>query len=172
MPTGYDQALLESARAGDARALETLLVLAQPDIRRYARKSCALAEDADEAVQTALLAVHRHIADLRALASFSGWMLAIVKRECIRLGKLSLRFLPGADMDTDARFARMPAEELRIDVANAIQSLPEGYRDIVLLRDFEELTIDGIAERLALTREAVKARLHRARKLLREYLSA
>jgi RNA polymerase sigma factor (sigma-70 family) len=56
-------------------------------------------------------------------------------------------------------------------VANAIQSLPEAYREIVFLRDFEELTIDGIAERLELTREAVKARLRRARKLLREYLS-
>jgi RNA polymerase sigma factor (sigma-70 family) len=172
MAAAYDALLLESARAGDSRALETLLVQAQPDIRRYARKSCALSEDADEAVQAALLAVHRHIGGLRALASFSGWMLAIVKRECMRLGKLSLRFLPGVDIDSDARFARMPAHELRIDVANAIQSLPVAYRDIVLLRDFEELTIDGIAGKLGLTREAVKARLHRARKLLREYLSA
>jgi RNA polymerase sigma factor (sigma-70 family) len=172
MARTYDRLLLESARTGDARAMEILLVQAQPDIRRYARRSCALSEDADDAVQAALLAVHRHLGGLRALASFSGWVLAIVKRECIRLGKLSLRFLPGADLDTDARFARMPAEELRIDVANAIQSLPEAYREIVFLRDFEELTIDGIAERLELTREAVKARLHRARKLLREYLSA
>lgn len=168
----YDNLILESARAGDSRAIESLLALAQPDIRRYARRSCALSEDADEAVQTALLAVHRHIGGLRSLASFSGWLMTIVKRECGRLGKLSLRFLPGFDFDADARFSRMPSEELRIDVANAIQSLPEAYRDVVLLRDFQEMTIDEIAARLALTREAVKARLHRSRKLLREYLAA
>ncbi len=40
------------------------------------------------------------------------------------------------------------------------------------MRDVETLTIDAIAERLACTREAVKARLHRARKLMREYLRA
>jgi RNA polymerase sigma-70 factor (ECF subfamily) len=41
----------------------------------------------------------------------------------------------------------------------------------VILRDFEELTVDEIGERLGLTRESVKGRLHRARGLLREYLS-
>lgn len=168
----YDILILESARAGDSRAIESLLALAQPDIRRYARRSCALSEDADEAVQTALLAMHRHIGSLRSLASFSGWLLTIVKRECIRLGMLSRRFLPGYDFDADARFSRMPEDGLRIDVANAIQSLPEAYREIVLLRDFEEMTIDEIAARLGLTREAVKGRLHRSRKLLREYLAA
>ena len=59
---------------------------------------------------------------------------------------------------------------MRLDVARAIQSLPEHYRAVVVLRDLEELTIDEIAARLAATRETVKARLHRARALLREYL--
>lgn len=167
----YDIHLLESARSGDARAIETLLVQAQPDIRRYARKTC-LASEAEEAVQFALITLHGSIGELRAVTAFSGWLLAIVKRECIRLGKLSVRWIPGVDLDSDARFQRMPTDELRIDVRNAIQSLPENYRDIVLLRDFEEMTIEEIADRLMLTREAVKARLHRARKLLREYLES
>jgi RNA polymerase sigma-70 factor (ECF subfamily) len=166
----YDPVLLESARAGDARALGALLALAQPDIRRYARKSCALSEDAEDAAQLALLAVYRNLGGLRALAAFPGWILAIVKRECLRLAKLSARWLPGVDLDGDARFARMSPAELRLDVAKAIESLPPGYREIVVLRDFEEATLDEIAGRLGLSREAVKARLHRARKLLREYL--
>jgi len=48
--------------------------------------------------------------------------------------------------------------------------LPPHYREVVLLRDVEEMTVDEIGAALALTREAVKARLHRARALLREYL--
>ena len=70
----------------------------------------------------------------------------------------------------EQRFAQVPKPELRIDIARAIQSLPEHYREIVVMRDLEELTIDEIAGRLGSTRETVKARLHRARALLREYL--
>jgi RNA polymerase sigma-70 factor (ECF subfamily) len=58
----------------------------------------------------------------------------------------------------------------RPDLTNAIQSLPEHYRQIVLLRDVDVLTIDEIAQSLSLSREAVKGRLHRARGLIREYL--
>ena len=54
----------------------------------------------------------------------------------------------------------------------ALESLPAMYREIVLLRDMEQLTIGEAAERLGLTREATKSRLHRARALLREYLHA
>jgi DNA-directed RNA polymerase specialized sigma24 family protein len=49
--------------------------------------------------------------------------------------------------------------------------LPEHYRQIVLLRDVDELTIDEIAQSLSLSREAVKGRLHLARGLIREYLT-
>ena len=59
---------------------------------------------------------------------------------------------------------------LRWDLAGAINSLPDHYRQIVVLRDIEELTIDEIAFAIDASREAVKARLHRARLLLREYL--
>jgi RNA polymerase sigma-70 factor (ECF subfamily) len=72
----------------------------------------------------------------------------------------------------DERLILRPTAELRIDVAGAIQSLPEHYRTVILLRDLEELTIDEIAARLDATREAVKARLHRARQMIREYLLA
>jgi RNA polymerase sigma factor (sigma-70 family) len=48
--------------------------------------------------------------------------------------------------------------------------LPEHYREVLVLRDFEELTISELAARLTLTRAAVKSRLHRARELVREYL--
>lgn len=52
----------------------------------------------------------------------------------------------------------------------AIDSLPPIYRDALLMRDFEELTIEEMSERLGVTREAAKSRLHRGRSLVREYL--
>jgi RNA polymerase sigma-70 factor (ECF subfamily) len=72
--------------------------------------------------------------------------------------------------DVDARLALLRPEDLRIDLSRAIQSLPDHYREVILLRDIEELSIDEIASVLSLTRESVKARIHRARMLIREYL--
>ena len=72
--------------------------------------------------------------------------------------------------DAAARLAHLRPEDLRIDLSRAIQSLPEHYREVILLRDIEELSIDEIAAVLGLTRESVKARIHRARMLIREYL--
>lgn len=53
---------------------------------------------------------------------------------------------------------------------SAFESLPAHYLEVVLPRDFEELTIAEIAERLGEQPSAVKSRLHRARELVREYL--
>jgi RNA polymerase sigma factor (sigma-70 family) len=59
---------------------------------------------------------------------------------------------------------------LRVDLANALESLPAHYLEVVLLRDFEELTIAEIGERLSEPQGAIKSRLHRARELVREYM--
>ncbi len=112
----------------------------------------------------------RRIASLQKLASFSTWLFAIVTRECMRLARNAFRHADIAEMGNELTWADRPEHDLRIDLAAAIQSLPAHYRTIVLMRDVEERTIDEIAEFLALSRESIKARLHRARGLLREYL--
>ncbi len=160
--------LVERAIGGDQAALVGLLEAARPDIRRYARAACR-ANDVDDAVQETLWLVYRRVGTLRAVSSFSAWLFAIVRRECLRLARRFGLVPAGAQAEEDAVLAQ--AEEgLRLDVAAAIHSLPEHYRMIVVMRDFEERTIDEMAEALGLTREAIKGRLHRARTLLREYL--
>ena len=163
----FDLALVAAARDGDTQAIRRLLALAQPDIRRYARRSCA-AENVDDAVQETLLVLHRRVGTLRTLTSIAGWLVTVVRRECLRFasaftGRSATTVIPEPLYETD--------EAARLDVGKAIESLPAQYRHLVILRDFEELTVDEIAARLDLTREAVKGRLHRARALLREYLS-
>jgi RNA polymerase sigma-70 factor (ECF subfamily) len=170
-PSRYDLALLESARGGDAHAIESLLAAAQPDIRRYARRSCRNAADVDDAVQETLWLLYRRVGTLRALTSFAGWLVTVTTRACLRLARRAIgRREESAEFDDHLQFSSRPQDELRLDLARAIQSLPEHYRAVVLLRDVEELAIDEIAGQLALTREAVKARLHRARLMIREYL--
>ncbi|MBI2768103.1 MAG: sigma-70 family RNA polymerase sigma factor [Burkholderiales bacterium] len=172
----YDLALVEAARGGNEDAILALLAIAQPDIRRYARRSCNTSDDVDDVVQETLWLLYRRVGSLRALASLSGWLLAIVRRECLRMASRVTGKSVGLDdalhdPANEDRLGRLPQDELRIDVSRAIQSLPEHYREVVLLRDVEEMTVDEIAAALGLTRESVKGRLNRARAQLREYLS-
>jgi len=163
--------LIEAARGGDETALVSLLTVAQPDIRRYASWSCRSADDVDDAVQETLWLLYRRVGTIRALGSISGWLMTVVRREC---GRLARRMFGASDIDRlhdDLRLSERPQHELRLDLAQAIRSLPEHYREVVLLRDIEEMSIDEIAATLDLTRESTKARLHRARLLIREYLS-
>ncbi len=164
-----DPALIEAARGGDAEALLSLIAAAQPDIRRYAARNCRAA-DIDDAVQETLLLLYRRVGTLRAVTSFSAWLFAVARRACLRLLRRSMGMAAEPVDDAEARLVHLPAEELRIDLSRAIQSLPDRYREVILLRDIEELSIEEIAGVLGLTRESVKARIHRARLMIREYL--
>ena len=75
-----------------------------------------------------------------------------------------------ASLEESRELAKVPPDELRIDLVNAIESLSPSHREVLLLRDLEDLTIWEIAGRLGVTREAAKSRLRRARTLVREYL--
>jgi RNA polymerase sigma-70 factor (ECF subfamily) len=163
--------LVARAVAGEAGAIDSLLRVAQVDIRRYARRSCRSASDAEEAAQEALIILYRRIGTLREIGAISAWLLRIVNRFCLRLALRLAGVRSAIEAEAAERhFAAIAKPELRLDIARAIQSLPEHYRAVVVLRDLEELTIDEIALRLDTTRETVKARLHRARALMREYL--
>ena len=163
--------LLEAARSGDPVALNSLLRLCQPDIRRYAQRHC-LISDVDDAVQEALLIMTRRLESLRVVAAFSGWLFTVVQRECRRLGRKALNFDPYDEEKLENWLAVHSNDSLRLELAAALEALPPHYREVILLRDFDELTIGEMAAKLALTPAAVKSRLHRARQLTREYLLA
>ena len=161
---------LAAARAGDTAALERVLRHSRQDLRRYAEFHCVI-NDIEDAVQESLIAVSRKLRDLRVLECFVSWTFRIVKRECNRL-KRGRRLLSGQPItDEIAPVVTPEPAEWRHDVAVALESLPAHYRQIILLRDLEGLTVAEIGEELSLSREAVKSRLHRARVLAREYLS-
>ncbi len=164
-----DKPLIDAARHGDRDALERLIAVSQPDIRRFARSQCA-PSDTDDAVQESLWLVYRRIGALRTAAAFPAWVFAIVQRECRRMLRHMFHRsepLPDAAMPG---FVERPEPLLRLSLLEAIHSLPDKYREVIVLRDVEEFTIGEIATELALTREAVKSRIHRGRRMIREYL--
>ncbi|WP_028103437.1 RNA polymerase sigma factor [Pseudoduganella violaceinigra] len=165
------QPVLQAAHGGDPAALAQLLAVCQPDIRRYARRHC-LISDVDDAVQEVLLLMSRRLSSLKVLAAFSGWLFKVVQRECRRLGRRAFHYDPYDEERAEQWLVSHDDASLRLELAQALESLPRDYLQIVLLRDFEELSIAEIAQALGLTAAATKSRLHRARALAREYLVA
>lgn len=100
----------------------------------------------EDVVQEALIVVYRRIGSVRSPAAFGAWLV------------------------NSMRFAHVPVDQLRMDVARALAALPERYRQIILLRDMEELTIPEISRRLAISGEAAKSVLRRARAAARTLL--
>ncbi|MBS0449539.1 MAG: sigma-70 family RNA polymerase sigma factor [Proteobacteria bacterium] len=166
-----DQAVFAAAQAGDPVALDRLLRELQPDIRRYARRQCHRSAATEDVVREALLVVYQRIGSVHDPLALAAWVFRMVTRLCM-LPLLAL--MRGTEELTErhetAFFARLPTDELRLDLVRALESLPAMYRDVILLRDMEQLTISEVTERLGITREATKSRLLRARALVREFL--
>lgn len=163
--------MFEAARLGDPEAIATLLETAQPDIRRYARATCRSSADAEDATQEALWILFRHVGTIRSLLAFSGWLFSVVRRECLRLARKAGLASDLDESGGEALLLSRPEADLRLDVAAAFEALPPHHRDVALMRDVKEMTIDEIADTLGASRQTVKARLHRARALMREYLT-
>jgi RNA polymerase sigma factor (sigma-70 family) len=160
--------LVESARAGDAAAIQALIVRYQPDIAAFARTVCATPEDAEDAVQEALWIAVQRVGTLRVASAFTSWLFQVVKHECFRLLRKLQREEP-----LDQRFMqRLPMDGtdhhiMAHDVAQAIATLPPPYRQVLVLRDVQGMTAPEVAATLGLTGAAVKSRLHRARAMVR-----
>ena len=163
--------LFEAARLGDPQAIASLLETAQPDIRRYARATCRSSADAEDATQEAMWILFRHVGTIRSLVAFSAWLFSVVRRECLRLARKAGLAPSIDDGEAETLLLSRSEADLRLDVAAAFEALPAHYRDVALMRDVKEMTIDEIAAALGASRQTVKARLHRARALMREYLT-
>ncbi|MGY4827572.1 RNA polymerase sigma factor [Sphaerotilaceae bacterium SBD11-9] len=166
-----DGAVFAAAQAGDPQALDRVLRELQPDIRRYARRQCHRSSAIEDVVQEALIVLYRRVNTVRDPLALAGWVFRMVTRLCMLPVLGLLRSTEALSERHEAEhLAQMPKDELRHDLVRALESLPEIYREVILLRDMEQLTIGEVAERLDLTREAAKSRIHRGRALLREYL--
>ena len=170
MASGIDRDnLIYAAQTSDPAAMGRLLAVCQADARRYAYKYCQTS-DIDDAVQESLLVISRKVNGLKAAAAFSSWLFTVIRRECRKLQRAMFRHDPLDEDLAEHQLTCKSDHDLRIDLAAALESLPAHYLEVVLLRDFEELTIAEIAERLGEPPGAVKSRLHRARELVREYM--
>ena len=185
-----DEALAAQAAGGDDAAFEALVVRYQ---HRVFRLACRLTSESDapDVVQEAFLQAYRHISAYRGDAQFSTYLYRIAtnaglmhRRARARRPAESLdEYLPRFDGDgrledtPDAlRIASRVDElldrrELVKKAQAAIDRLPDLYREAFVLRDLEELPTADVAQVLGLEPAAVRQRVHRARLMVRGYLS-
>lgn len=181
--------LVRRAAAGEAGALEQLLMRAQEVAFRFSLLVCGQAEDAEDVMQDALLKTYRHVRRIRRPEAFRTWLFRIVRNACLMKRRrrvdepahvLSLDAAPTADAESApaleiADAAKHP-EALAIDawlgrrLRQALDTLPPGYRMIVLLREMEGLSTREVAKVTGMSEDNVKTRLHRARVMLRQQL--
>jgi RNA polymerase sigma-70 factor (ECF subfamily) len=144
--------------------------------------------DVEDAAQETVIKVYRNLHLFRGDSQFRTWVLSIARNEGLgRLRKAESRREDSLDEMTGGQdgdytpalltsWREVPAQalerkELGEILRKAIEGLPEIYRNVVLLRDIEEMDVRETAAALDITEGAVKVRLHRARALLQRDLA-
>lgn len=161
--------LVEAAQDGDLESITAVVHGAHPHVRRFADHLCASPQDAEDAAQEALIVLYRKIGTLRASAALASWMFRIVRNECLRRARRLLDDTkdtadPGlAESAEDEALKRLEAER----VAEAIRTLPDVQRRVLIMRDILGHPGRTVAGTLGLSTAAMKSHLHRARTAVR-----
>jgi RNA polymerase sigma-70 factor, ECF subfamily len=166
--------LIERCQQGDRAAFEELVRLTHRRVYSLAYRLVRDRSDAEDVSQEAYLRIFRGLAGFRKEAAFETWMYRIVTncamshlRRRGRFGDL-LRDEEGPDQATPDRAQEITVE--RDELSRGLAALPEGQRVAVLLKDVYGLSVREIATELGIEEGAVKVRVHRARRKLKELL--
>lgn len=182
-----DQALVARMSAGEPEAFEMVVRLYGARLLVVARRMLACEAEAADALQDGFLSAFQSLASFRGDSQLSTWLHRIIVNACLmrlrsRKRRPALRIedlLPKFDetghmvpVDRGHQSPQRLAEtfELRHQVRQCIDQLPESFREILLLRDIEELDTAATAKLLDVSEAVVKTRLHRARQALRTLL--
>jgi RNA polymerase sigma-70 factor (ECF subfamily) len=185
-----DEALARRAMRGDHSAFEALVGRYQHKAYRLAVRLTGDAADAEEAVQDALLRTYRRLGSFRGRSRFGTWFYQVATRSALMVRRARARrraeplddFLPRFDRSgrhaRDADYGRAAHAEELLDrrrlareARAALGRLPDRYRAPFVLRDLEELPSAEVAAVLGISAALVRQRAHRARLMLRGYLS-
>jgi RNA polymerase sigma-70 factor (ECF subfamily) len=171
-----DEQIVERALAGEPEAFGEI-------VRRWERRIFALAcgmlgspEDARDATQETFLAAFRNLRGFRGEAKVSSWLHRIAVNQCItRQRRARVRSETGIEDEQESageRFLAAPAEatparaaerrEQTEAVRRAVGALPPELRAVVVMKEFEELTFQEIADALGVPLSTVKSRLYTA----------
>lgn len=158
---------LTALAKGDSSAMGGLYQLYGEKIFRYTYRMLGNRTDAEDATAETFLRVLRRSADLRADGAFKTWLFRIARNLCIdKMRQHKLLDLPG-DATVSGGEDRTT---LRVTIQQALSELPIEYRDPLILCDLEDISAKEAAEVLKISVPALKSRLYRGRRALRDKL--
>lgn len=184
--TASEQELIVSILAGQRDNFHHLIRPYEHQLYRTALALMKNEAEAEDVVQEAVLKAYRKLASFRGDSKFSTWLIAITLNEARAKLRRESRasvdsldaqqgeggdFTPAALTDwREVPLAALERQEIRELIQSAVAELPEAYREIVTLRDLQELSVSETAELLGISITLVKVRLHRARMMLQKKL--
>jgi RNA polymerase sigma-70 factor, ECF subfamily len=179
--------LVREASGGDPAAMERLLTRVQEVAWRFSVAVCGHADDAEDAMQEALLKTYRYTSSIREPEAFRPWLHRTVKNACLmnrrkrvnepsRLESLDQPRTGGDEAAYDPPDPGRNPEQLAANsrlkgrLQQAMRGLPPSQRAIVFLREMQGLSTREVAHVMGISEDNVKTRLSRARKALQTAL--
>jgi len=184
-----DEILVKKSQKGDYPSFAELVKRYEKKIYNLAYRIMGNREDASDVLQETFLQVFKKLAGFKGKAKFSTWLYRITVNMCLmRKRKRKKREIVSLDVPiltkkedeikrelrddwSESPLATLENKEVKKTLSEAIDSLPEEYRTVFLLRGLNGMSNEEVAEVLKISLPAVKSRLHRARLFLRDRLS-
>ena len=180
-----ERELIDAVLGGDLELFYDLIAPIERRIYFTALDILRIEADAEEVAQEAILKAFRNLASFRGDSKFSTWVFSIAVNEA-RMRLRRNREVLVEDLQTDdeeggeytplqiADWREIPSEtvenqEMKAHLTAAVASLAEHYREVLILRDMNSLSIAETSKALNITEANVKVRLLRARLMLRDY---
>jgi RNA polymerase sigma-70 factor (ECF subfamily) len=181
-----EEQIIASILSGDTEIYHDLIRPYERSVYRIALSLMKNESDAEDVAQEVFLRAFRNLAAFLGRAKFSTWLISItlneargrLRRQClVRMESLDQTPEEGGHVSPallrdwrEVPFEALERKEVREMLREAIVSLSPIYREVVLLRDVEELNVEETAAALAISVASVKTRLHRARIMLQKAL--
>jgi len=180
-----DLEIINKVKSGQTEAFSVLVDKYKKPVLNLIYRYMGDAADSEDLAQEAFLRAFKALPSFEARAKFFTWLYRITVNLAIRARKKksALKFqsienkmqegsseVISAALSTDSPEVETERNELKRQVQLAINALPDDYRMIVILSRYHDLSYEEISEVLNLTLAAVKSRLHRAKKMLKEKL--
>jgi RNA polymerase sigma-70 factor (ECF subfamily) len=181
-----DDELVRRLRAGEEAAYEALLARFQQPVYNLAFRLASNPGDASDVVQEVFLKVFRNVGHFRRQSSLKTWIYRITVNEAHNQRRWFFRHRSrevGLEDETDEGCSRTVADtgrspfdcafdrEKHVLIENALGRINPLFREVVVLRDIEDLSYEEIAEVLQISLGTVKSRIMRGREALREELT-
>jgi RNA polymerase sigma-70 factor (ECF subfamily) len=171
-----DEAIVSQVLDGHAAMFEVLMRRHNERLFRAARAILKDAGEAEDVMQQAYVNAYAHLSQFDRRASFATWLTRIAVNEALARARTRGRYQSIEDGDAIEELPLPSGEdperqafthEMSGILERAIDALPDGWREVIMLREVQGLSTAETAECLGVTEDVVKSRLSRARATLR-----